>query len=337
MKRWITLAPAGAAGLMLAAGLGVICGPASADPGGELRAKGRALYAAYCARCHGDDGADTTTYPGAKTLVDITQRLTAQEVTDRSRAFVQVQLEGEAATALFAHLQAFRAGGWPNSDLLGETEWVVRNLKAPKVRIVDMRPAEAYGAGHIPGAVRLEEGPLRNREDLLTYLPRPEAFAAMMSRAGVSNDSHVVIYDDQGGRMASRLWYVLNAYGHDRVSLVNGGWTKWVAEKRPVSTEAVAVAATQFTPKLAPAMSCAAPELLARQPGVVVLDTRTAAEYAGERTSGGSSKAGRIPGAVHVDWQENVSGPHKTFKPAAELRKLYESKGVTPDKEVVTY
>lgn len=218
-----------------------------------------------------------------------------------------------------------------------ETDWVANHLNDSKTRIVDLRSSEAYAAGHIPGAVRIAEGPLRDPNDPLDYLPRPEVFAEMMGAAGIGNDSHVVLYDDQGGRSAARLWFVLNAYGHDKVSLVNGGWLKWAAEKRASTTEAPQVAAAAFTPKKMPAMVCAVPELLARSPNVVVLDTRSEAEFKGERRSGGAKQAGRIPNSVNVDWSENVTGPHLVFKSAPELRKLYESKGVTPDKEVVTY
>jgi thiosulfate/3-mercaptopyruvate sulfurtransferase len=228
-------------------------------------------------------------------------------------------------------------GGYANPQMLVETDWVALHASDPGVRLVDMRGAAAYAAGHIPGAVHVEEGPLRDPEDRLTYLPPPEAFAARMSRAGITNTTHVVAYDDQGGKMAARLWYVLNAYGHERVSLVNGGWNKWVAEKRPVSTEAPRVAPAAFVPKVTPALTCPSTELLARKPGVVVLDTRSPAEYAGVQTSPGATKAGRIPGAVNVDWKENVTGPDLVFKTGTELKKLYEGKGITPDQEIVSH
>jgi thiosulfate/3-mercaptopyruvate sulfurtransferase len=228
------------------------------------------------------------------------------------------------------------ARGWPNGKLLVETSWVALHGSDAGVRLVDLRDAAAYAAGHIPGAVRLDEGPLRNPEDRLTYLPAPAAFAALMEQTGIGNGTHVVAYDDQGGKMAARLWYVLNAYGHERVSLLNGGWSQWVAEKRTVSTEAPSVPHATFVPRAQPQLSCPAPELLARAKGVVVLDARSPEEFRGETLSPGATKAGRIPGAVNVEWKENVTGPTHLFKPAAELRKLYESKGVTPDKEIVT-
>jgi len=227
--------------------------------------------------------------------------------------------------------------GYMHPELLVETSWVAQHASDPDVRLVDMRDAAAYAAGHIPGAIHIEEGPLRNPEDRLTYLPRSEEFAAMMGQAGISNDSHVVSYDDQGGKMAARLWYVLNAYGDERASLVNGGWNQWIAEKRPTTREVLAVAPATFVPTVTPSLTCPSPELLARTPGTVVLDARSGAEYGGEQTSPGAAKAGRIPGAVNVEWKGNVTGPTMRFRPAPELRKLYESKGITPDKEIVTH
>lgn len=221
--------------------------------------------------------------------------------------------------------------------LLLDTGWVAMHAHDPDVRIVDMRDAAAYAAGHIPGAVHIQEEPLRNPEDRLTYLPRPEALATMMSQAGISNQTHVVAYDDQGGKMAARLWYVLNAYGHNRVSLIDGGWNQWIAEKQPITSEIPAVAPASFVPRVVPTMTCPTTELLARRPGVVILDARSPAEFRGEQTSPGAERAGRIPGAVNVEWKENVTGPTMRFKSREELRKLYASKGITPDKEIVTH
>jgi thiosulfate/3-mercaptopyruvate sulfurtransferase len=220
-----------------------------------------------------------------------------------------------------------RADGYARPDLLVETTWVETHRNAPDVRIVDMRDAAAYAAGHIPGAVRLEERSLRNPEERLTHLPPPEAVSEMLGKAGISNRTHVVAYDDQGGRVAARLWYVLHAFGHEKVSLVNGGWNRWTAEKRPVSMEVPAVKPAEFRPKANPAMGCPSPEVLKPKPGTVVLDVRSANEY----------RSGRIPGAVQVEWKDAVTGPEMTFKPAAELKKLFEAKGITPEREIVTY
>ncbi len=212
-------------------------------------------------------------------------------------------------------------------ELLVETVWLAAHGKDAGVRVVDMRTAEAFATGHVPGAVFLSDGPLRNGEDRHTYLPKPEALAALLGGLGISNATHVVIYDNFGGRQSARLWYVLNAYGHTRVSLVNGGWDAWVAEKRPVTQDTLRVEPALFEPKLTPALSCPSPEVLARKPGVVVLDTRSEREF----------QASRIPGAVNVDWADNISGPEKRFKSATALKQMYAAKGVTPDKEIISH
>ncbi len=226
---------------------------------------------------------------------------------------------------------------YPNSNLLVETEWVEQNHTNTNTRIIDMRDEKAYKEAHLPGAVRIEEAGLRNTEDRFTYLPKPEVFSMMMNKAGISNTSHILLYDNEGGKMAARLWYVLNAFGHKRISLINGGWQKWVAEKRPTTSEVPNVTPTDFKVKERPDMTCPLPALLERKPGIVVLDTRSEKEYTGQTLSPGAKQAGRIPGSVNVDWKENVTGQNLEFKPAEELKAIYQAKGITPNKEIIVY
>ncbi len=223
----------------------------------------------------------------------------------------------------------------PLSPLLVETEWLAENGGSGYVRIVDMRAQKEYEAGHIPQAVYLDERTLRNEADRDTYLPVPETFAQQMGAIGVSGEMHVVIYDDQGGRSAARLWYVLNAFGHTQVSLLNGGWLKWKGEGRPVTAETPTIPQARFVPKPAASLSCPSPELLARKPGVVVLDARSPKEFDGSETTRGADRAGRLPGSVNVEWKEAVTGPYLVFKPAEELKRLFAQKGITPDREIV--
>ncbi len=229
------------------------------------------------------------------------------------------------------------SGGYAHPELLVETDWVAQHLNDPDIRIVDMRDAAAYAAGHIPQSVHVDEGPLRNPEERFTYLPKPEVFAAMMSQIGIGNNTQVIIYDEQGGKLAARLWYVLNAFGHSRISLINGGWQKWLAEGRPTTTEIPVIYSARFMVKEVPDLTCPLPQLLKRRPDVVVLDARSPQEYGGAIVSPGAAKAGRIPGAVNVEWKENVTGPYLEFKPADELRRMYAAKGITPDKQIVVH
>ncbi len=124
----------------------------------------------------------------------------------------------------------------------------------------------------------------------------------------------------------------LNAFGHSRLSLLNGGWQKWTAENRPITTVIPTISPTNFRVRETPEMTCALPQLLARKSDVVILDARSPDEYTGKTVSPGAAQAGRIPGAVNVEWKENVIGPNLEFKPAAALRAMYAAKGITPDK-----
>ncbi len=299
----------------------------SAPDRGALRTRGKTIYETHCARCHGNDGADTQIYPGIKTLVDITQRMRMREALDKSKGFAGVALEGEEGEALFAYLDTFRAGRYARPELLVEPSWVELHAADPDVRVVDLRAAAAYGMGHVPGAVRLDGGLLRSGEDPETYLPSAATVSGWLRDAGINPNTHVVIYDDRGNVNAARLWYVLSAYGRERVSLINGGWSQWSAEKRPVSTAVPAVSPTAYPVKADARLGSPTSEVLKRRAGVAYLDARSPAE----------NKSGRIPGAIHAEWLETVAGPHLRFRPAAELLKLYRDRGLTPEREIITY
>ncbi len=228
--------------------------------------------------------------------------------------------------------------GYAHPEMLVETEWLVEHLNDPNIRIVDLRPAEAYAEGHIPNAVHLDQGRLRNSEDRLLYVPSPEQFAALMSELGIGTHTRVVAYDDVGGQAAARLWVLLDYYGHTACSLLNGGWRKWVKEGRPVTREVPRVERAEFRVRTNPPTICTAPELARklRADAVIILDARSPEEYRGERVLG--ARAGHIPGALNLEWRMNLTESDvPVFKSAAELRRLYESLGITPDKEVITY
>ena len=215
----------------------------------------------------------------------------------------------------------------PRAALLVDPAWVEAHRGDPDLRLIDLRPEKEYAAGHIPGAVRLEERSLRDPRDASGYLPPPGELAALLGKAGIGDSTRVVIYDADGGHFAARLWYVLEALGHERASLLDGGFPRWKGEGRPVTAEVPEPAPAVFTPRPVMALSCPSEEAGKQEPGRVILDVRSAREW----------RDGRIPGAVNVEWKENVSGPYLEFKPDAELRSLYAAKGITPDKEVVTY
>jgi thiosulfate/3-mercaptopyruvate sulfurtransferase len=227
--------------------------------------------------------------------------------------------------------------GYARPTLLAETEWLGQHLHDPAIRIVDMRSGEAYRKGHIPGAVNLGWETLKGTDDEVYVIP-PEKFAHVMGQLGIGNDTTVVGYDDQGGLGPTRLWWVLDYYGHAKAKVLNGGWNKWAKEKRPVTAEVPTPQPAQFAVQRDSQKICLVEELLVemKRPNVVVVDARSPAEYSGFDVR--AKRGGHIPGSINIDWVRNVTNDAlKTFKPAAELRKMYEAAGVTPDKDIIVH
>lgn len=241
----------------------------------------------------------------------------------------------------------------PRESLLAETDWLETHLNAPWVRIVDIRgsirpPAapkpwyaasrEAYDAGHIRGAVFVDW--LRDIVDpsapVKMTVARADRFAALMERLGIGDEHEVVVYDDNGA-IAPRLWWALHYYGHPAVRVLNGGWTKWVAEGRPITTASPAHPPARFTARVHPEWWAAAGEVRARlgEPAVTLVDCRSPAEFRGE--VGRGERPGRIPGSVNLPVGRLLHGEHKVWRSAEELRAVFQEAGVTPDRDIITY
>jgi thiosulfate/3-mercaptopyruvate sulfurtransferase len=227
--------------------------------------------------------------------------------------------------------------GYARPELLADTDWLAQHLNDPEIRIVDMRSKEAYHKSHIPGAVYLAWEALKDPENDVYVIP-PEKFAALMGQLGISNETTVVGYDDQGGLSPARLWWVLDYYGRPNAKVLNGGWNKWTKEKRPVTSEGPSPQPATFNVQPDAGKVCFVEELLTdmKRPNVVIVDARSSAEYTGFDVH--AKRGGHIPGAVNIDWTRNVTNDDvKTFKPAAELLKMYEAAGVTRDKEIIAH
>jgi thiosulfate/3-mercaptopyruvate sulfurtransferase len=235
-------------------------------------------------------------------------------------------------------LVAAADGSYAHPEMLAETDWLADHLADPVVRIIDLRSAEAYMAGHIPGAVRLDPDWLRDAANAPEYLPAAAEVRRRMSALGVGARTDLVAYDGQGGTGAARLWWLLDLCGFPRTRLLNGMWQKWVAEGRPISREIPTPPPVDFPVAAQPDRVCAVPQLLAGRddPGFVVIDTRSDKEFSGAEVR--AQRGGHIPGAVHIEWRDNlVSGEIPVFRPATELEKRYAEAGVTRDKHIATY
>ena len=202
----------------------------------------------------------------------------------------------------------------PRSPLVSPSELFAR-FGSPGLRVVDVRwvlgaPGRgraAYDAGHIPGAIFLDvdgdlaaaEGPGRHP------LPSPTAFRARLEAAGIGSDHEVVAYDDVGGWVAARLWWMLDDLGHDLAAVLDGGFPAWVAEGRPVTTEVPTYAPARLELAASWTNVIDRAALAERLGDVVLLDARGGPRYRGE-TEPIDALPGHIPTAIHAPTDGNL-------------------------------
>ncbi|NJM70629.1 MAG: sulfurtransferase [Scytonema sp. RU_4_4] len=231
---------------------------------------------------------------------------------------------------------------YAHSEVLVDTEWVAEHLHDPKVRLIEVdMDATAYDSGHIPGAVFWN--------GFTTILQRnyrfnfdKSALEELLARSGIANDTTVVIYGNHNASAPIVFWF-LKIFGHDDVRVMNGSRKKWLVEERPLLTETPVITTTTYTVQKLDSSIRAMREQVQASIGKldrVLVDVRTSQEYHGEwfstKPPEGTERAGHIPGAVHIPY-ESALNEDETFKSAEELYALYSSKGVTADKEVITY
>jgi thiosulfate/3-mercaptopyruvate sulfurtransferase len=238
-----------------------------------------------------------------------------------------------------------------NVPWLVSTEWLAGHLGDSGIRIADVRWSllekdrgrNAYLQGHVPGAVFMDvdgdlasppgQGPGRHP------LPRPGPFAASMSRAGIGAGTHVIAYDYGDGSTAARLWWLLRYFGHERVSLLDGGFARWQAEGRPLESPVPSYPPGAFAaePHAGMLVDAAAVERLRGDPGTLVLDTRMAERYEG-RVEPIDPVAGHIPGARNRPYPLNVrSAGDPRFLEPAQLHEQFTRLGAGGAQRVVCY
>lgn len=239
--------------------------------------------------------------------------------------------------------------GYPNGEILAETEWLAEHREDPGIRIIDCDEFPSYQRLHIKGALGLrthhylkEPGSSASGDGIGVYVMPPEQFAKTMSRHGVSNDTTVVAYDNMGGLYAARMWWTLRYFGHTRCKVLNGGFRKWFEEGRPVSMEQPHVDPGRFEAAKPGEDMCALVDDVMRaidDDDAVIWDVRGEGEHTGEDPRE-NMRGGHIPGARHLEWLDlTVSPPARSglFLPEEEMRRRLEAIGVTPDKKVYTH
>ncbi|MCX9010425.1 MAG: sulfurtransferase [Candidatus Methanoperedens sp.] len=236
---------------------------------------------------------------------------------------------------------------YANPDVLVETEWVEKNLNNASLRIVevDYDRAANYDTGHIPGAVLFD---WRNdlNHPVTRDIPSKEQLENLFSRSGISNDTTIALYGDFNNWFATFAFWIFKYYGIENVKMINGGRKKWLLEDRPLSKDVPGYPRTDFRasqPDETLRVYMDYVRQAIRMKDKILVDVRSPKEYKGEilappeYPSEQAQRGGHIPGAKNIPWSQAVNDTDGTFKPKKELEKLYVSKGVTPEKEVITY
>jgi thiosulfate/3-mercaptopyruvate sulfurtransferase len=226
---------------------------------------------------------------------------------------------------------------YANPEVIVTTDWLAAHLEDANVRIVDTR-RRGYDEGHIPGAVRLDISTSRDKNNPPTFLPDLDTFVAKLEELGISNDTHIIFYDDRGGIYGTRPWVLLRLIGHENASIVNGGWPRWVDESRPVTTETPIVSRGKFEVSRNDQWIATADDVEAAidEPGVQLLDSRTADEFAGIDLRR-NPRGGAIPSATNLFWEDTLEGEFQSFRSADELAVLFENTGLSKSDEIITY
>ncbi len=226
------------------------------------------------------------------------------------------------------------------SNYLVEPQWLEQHAAQSNLLIVDLRPDTRYAGAHVPQAVNLQYSNIITAQPpIMGLLPDTDQLSRALSSIGLTPEHHVVAYDDEGGGRAGRLLWTLDALGHQKFSLLNGGLHAWAGSGLPLDS-------TLFNPE--PGNYTAEfrnPDVIANtdyvldhleDDGVVFLDTRTPAEYCGNDLR--AARGGHIPGAVNMDWTEAIDqGRQYRFKNDEVMRTKLQDLGVIPEKEIVVY
>jgi thiosulfate/3-mercaptopyruvate sulfurtransferase len=234
---------------------------------------------------------------------------------------------------------------YAHPEVLVSTEWVAAHANDAGVRVVEVDvDTSAYSQGHVAGAVAWN-WQTELQDPVTRDLVDAPAFATLMGRSGISNDTTIVVYGDNNNWFAAWAFWQLKYYGHGDVRIMNGGRKKWLEEKRSVTTDAPQVTPATYRANN-PDQSIRARrdmifEVLDRKRAAQLVDVRSPDEFTGKviappGMTETAQRGGHVPGAVSVPWAQAVN-EDGTFKNADALRQLYAGKGVSGANEVIAY
>ena len=228
------------------------------------------------------------------------------------------------------------------------TDWLAERLGAPGLVIADAtyhlpntgRDGRGeYLASHLPGAVFFDVDAIKDPGNPLPHMiPAPPDFAAAMGAIGIGSDDHVVVYDAHGLMSAARAWWMLRLYGHDRVSILDGGLPKWRAEGRALVPGAVVRPQARFTARFRPELVRTKAQMIANlaSRAEIVVDARSTGRFEGTAPEPRAGlRGGHIPGSRSLPFDRLVDPTSKTVRPPEEIAAAFDAAGVARDRPVV--
>lgn len=226
-------------------------------------------------------------------------------------------------------------------------DWLAEHIDDPEIQVLDARMAPPgqehrdvaaeYRAGHLPGALFFDIEALSDHSSPLPHMmPRPEAFAVAMRELGVQGDKHLVVYDEGNLFSAPRAWWMLRAFGVERVSILAGGLAGWQREDRLLQTGDVTLPEGSFDATFDPAQVKRLTDVLlvSHEGTAQIVDARPAPRFNAEADEPRPGlRRGHIPGARNVPWGDlTLNGELKTTD---ELEEIFERQGVELDKPII--
>ncbi len=235
--------------------------------------------------------------------------------------------------------------GYAHPETLVSTDWVAEHLDDPKVRIVESdEDVLLYDVGHVPGSIKIDWQTDLNDPLIRDYLDA-EHFSALLQAKSIGGDTTVVFYGDKNNWWACYALWVFKLFGFKDARIMNGGRKKWIEEGRELSKTVPTYPKTHYQApprddtKIRAFREQVLGHVTQQKP---LVDVRSPGEYSGQLLhmpdypQEGALRGGHIPGAKSIPWGKAVQ-EDGTFKPVAELKKLYQSQGITPDKDIIAY
>jgi len=228
--------------------------------------------------------------------------------------------------------------------LLIDTETLQNQLGQPGVVVIDVRGKAAYEfGGHIPGAVHTTWHDYSDPSAVAKGLIDPDMkrMEAKMRALGISNDSQVVIYSNPFDNWGDegRMFWMLEYLGHTNLRILDGGWVKWVEERRPFEHGRVTPKPGSFTVRVVGRVAITKDELkgIVKQPhpDTVIVDARSLEEYLGKDMTG-IPRAGHVPSAIHLAWNGFLN-KNATVKDLAVIQSSLDEKGLQANQNVICY